>query len=179
MRCPDCDTPNPPENAHCKSCGTKMPAVKRKPAITREDDDDDRVAEERAKPRRRPVSEADDEDEEEERRPRRRPVRSRDDDDDEDDYEDRHDNGEDIIKTMIPIGNPKALIGYYLGFGAIIPVIGILFAIPGIVLSIMGIRHAKAHPKAKGGGHAIVGLILSILGLLCNPLLVVGIFLVR
>jgi hypothetical protein len=179
MRCPECDTPNPPENARCKSCGTKMPAVKSKPAPRpnpEEDEDDERASAERVKPRRRPVEEDDDE-EEEERRPRRRSVRRRDDDDD--DYDDRHDNGEDIVKTLIPVGNPKALVGYYLGFGAIIPGLGLLFAIPGIVLSIMGIRHAKAFPKAKGGGHAIVGLVLSILGLLCNPLLILAVIFLR
>jgi hypothetical protein len=161
MRCPACDTPNPPDAVRCEECGEKLPArtgrspsgqegivevrpVGKRPDTAHEDSDEDRAFESR---------------------PRRRRVRRREEDED---YAD--DGG---LATLIPYKNPKALAGYYVGFFSLIPGIGLILAPVAIVLSILGIRHSNRYPESKGLVHAIVGLILAILAILCvNPLLV-------
>src|SRR5262249_37620356 len=121
-----------------------------------------RTASTSRRPLRRVEDEDDEADEEDEyeRRPRRR--RHRDDEDDEE--------GGEAIATFIPYRNPKALAGYYLGFFSLIPVLGIFLAIIAIVLAILGLRYRADHPEAKGMAHAIVALVMSILSLVCNPI---------
>ena len=68
--------------------------------------------------------------------------------------------------AIIPDKNPKALIGYYLRFAALLPCVGLLFAIPAIVLGIMGWQFSQRNPEAQGGGHAIVGIVLGVLSIL-------------
>lgn len=70
--------------------------------------------------------------------------------------------------AIIPDKNPKALIGYYLGFVALLPCAGLLFAIPAVVLGIMGYRYSLRFPEAQGGGHAIVGIVLGVMSVLLN-----------
>jgi hypothetical protein len=94
----------------------------------------------------------DDEDEDEAPRPRRR--RSRDDDDDDDD---------DLVTTLIPTKNPKALIAYYLGVFSLIPILGLFLGPAALIFGILGKRYESAHPRAKGGGHAIAGIVLGAL----------------
>jgi hypothetical protein len=66
------------------------------------------------------------------------------------------------ITKLIPYRNPKALIGYYLGFVGLIPLAGFPFGVAAMVLGIMGILDASADPHAKGRNHAIVALVLGI-----------------
>jgi hypothetical protein len=66
------------------------------------------------------------------------------------------------ITKLIPYRNPKALIGYYLGFVGLIPIAGFPFGTAAIVLGIMGLQEGYANPDAKGRNHAIVALILGI-----------------
>ena len=67
--------------------------------------------------------------------------------------------------SMIPVNNKPALIGYYLGFAALIPLCGCAFGIPAIILGFMGLAQAG---KLNGEGqvHAIVALVLGFGGLI-------------
>lgn len=70
--------------------------------------------------------------------------------------------------ALIPDKNPKALIGYYLGFVSLLPCIGFPFSVAAIILGIMGLQFSRQHPEAEGGGHAIVGIVLGVFSLLAN-----------
>ena len=176
MRCPACDTPNPPENVRCRKCDRKMPGVKRRAAEVDEDEEEDEEEERRPararrddddRPRRRRPSDEDDyDDDDEDDRPRRRRSRRGEDD-----------GVGDVVTTLIPMRNPKALASYYLGFVALIPILGIIIAIVSIVLGILGIRYSSQNPRAKGVAHAIVGIVLSTISLIINPF--VSIFVVN
>lgn len=72
-------------------------------------------------------------------------------------------SGADVVATIIPYRNKPALIGYYLGVFSLIPLLGLLCAIPAIPLGIIGLRKRAAHPEAKGLAHALVALIMGIL----------------
>lgn len=58
---------------------------------------------------------------------------------------------------IVPYRNPRALIAYYLGVFSIIPGLGIA----AFVLGILGLKHAKANPEAKGVVHAWIGIIVG------------------
>jgi len=68
---------------------------------------------------------------------------------------------DDGASTLIPYRNPPALISYYLGVFSLIPFLGLLPAVPALVLGIVGlVLHAK-NPKVKGLVHAWVGIALG------------------
>ncbi len=69
--------------------------------------------------------------------------------------------GNETMASIIPFRNPPALIGYYLGVFSLIPFLGLLCAIPAIVLGILGLKRRKADPRVKGLAHALVALILG------------------
>ncbi len=50
---------------------------------------------------------------------------------------------------------------------------GILLAIPAIILGVIGIIHANKQPAAEGMGHAITAVVLGVLGPLVGTGLVV------
>jgi hypothetical protein len=163
MRCPSCDTPNPPEAVRCEECGAKMPVKKRPAARVEEEEEEEedprprRKSAESSRARRRPVDDDDDDDEDYER-PRRR--RRHEEDEDEDDDE--------VIKTIIPVRNPMALASYYLCFVALLPALGVLVALVSIVLGILGIAESKRNRKAKGSAHAIIGIYVSLISVPLN-----------
>lgn len=66
-----------------------------------------------------------------------------------------------IIDTIIPMRNPKALAGYYLGVFSVIPVLGILLGIAAFTLGIMGLKEANREPAIKGKTHAWVGILVG------------------
>ncbi len=111
----------------------------------------------------------DDDDDSPVRRPRRR-----DDDDDDDDYDDRprrrrrRDEG-DATGGLIPYKNGKALAAYYCGvFGFVACVLGLgVFGVVPIILGFLGLSHAKRYPESRGQGHAITGIILGSIQVLC------------
>jgi hypothetical protein len=76
---------------------------------------------------------------------------------------------------IIPYKNPPALIGYYLGIGALVPVFGFLISIPAIVLGIMGLRKRMREPHVKGSVHAWIAIVLGTIGLIGNGLCGLGI----
>ena len=81
---------------------------------------------------------------------------------------DDYDRGPDAVEVFIPYKNPKGLLAYYLGLFSIVPCLGLLLGPAGIILGIMGLRHSKLHPEARGAGHAIAGIVLGTLGSLGN-----------
>lgn len=62
---------------------------------------------------------------------------------------------------LIPYKNQKALWAYYLGIFSLIPCLAIPLGITGFAMGLQGLDHAKAHPEAKGQGHAWTGIILG------------------
>jgi predicted Zn finger-like uncharacterized protein len=73
----------------------------------------------------------------------------------------RRDPAGDAVSTLIPYKNGRALIAYYLGVFSLIPCAGHLLGPAALILGILGLRYAKAHPTAKGAGHAIAGIVLG------------------
>lgn len=70
------------------------------------------------------------------------------------------DSGNDLVSICIPKNN-WALAAYYLGIFCFIPCFGHLMAPAALVMGIIGIRHANAHPEARGKGHSWVGIIMG------------------
>lgn len=62
---------------------------------------------------------------------------------------------------LIPYSNPKALIGYYLSIGGLIPLIGLPLAIAAVICGIMGFKAWRADHAIKGPVHAWVAIILG------------------
>jgi hypothetical protein len=117
-----------------------------------------------AKVRRRRPEDIDDDDEDDdeeyERRPRRRSVR-------------RQDSGDEVVSTIIPYKNPRALAGYYCGIFSLFPILGFILGPAALILGIMGLRYVRENPDAHGTAHAIIAVIGGVLGTLIS--LIVGI----
>jgi hypothetical protein len=110
----------------------------------------------------------DDDYDDEEDRPRRRSARREEDDDDVRPRRRRRDDDDDdnFVRSLVPTRNPKALAAYYCGIFGLIPVLGFILGPIALLFGILGMRHANFYRKAKGGGHAIAGLILGPLGVI-------------
>jgi serine/threonine protein kinase len=67
----------------------------------------------------------------------------------------------DATGGVIPYKNPPALIAYYCGVFSLIPIIGIIVGIPGIILGVVGLWRSRANPPIKGAVHAWIGIILG------------------
>jgi hypothetical protein len=70
--------------------------------------------------------------------------------------------------VLIPYKNPLALASYYCGVFSLIPCLGLLLGPTALFLGIFGLRQSRRNNKAKGGGHAIAGIILGTLTSLGN-----------
>ena len=141
MRCPACGEVNPPEALRCRGCGAGLSQPEEGPRVVR---------------RGRPLTDRAGS-EEEGYEPRRRTRRAPDD--------------PGTLSTLIPYHNPRALAGYYLGVLALIPVLGVVLAIPAIILGILGLQYRSTYPEAKGTAHAVLGIVLGIVSLcFCQPL---------
>ena len=68
------------------------------------------------------------------------------------------------VQNVIPYRNQWALTGYYLGVFSLIPVAGILLALPAIILGVIGLVVGLKQPKRRGKVHAIVAIVLGIVG---------------
>jgi predicted Zn finger-like uncharacterized protein len=73
----------------------------------------------------------------------------------------RQDPAAEVASTLIPYKNARALIAYYLGVFSFIPCAGNVLGPAALVLGILGLRFVKAHPTAKGTGHAIAGIVMG------------------
>jgi len=67
------------------------------------------------------------------------------------------------MDALIPTKNPNALIAYYLGVFSLIPCLGLILAIPALILGLKGLKFANEHPETKGKAHAWVGIIMGAL----------------
>ena len=67
--------------------------------------------------------------------------------------------------ALIPTGNPKALLSYYIGLASLIPCFGLFSAPVAIALGVKGLRAYNENPAAFGKGHAIAGIVLASIGL--------------
>jgi len=155
MRCPACDTPNPPEAVRCEECGKKLPPRKRPAQPEIEEGIEESESRPAARPRRRVPEDEDDDDEDYEPRRRRRSVR-------------RTDEGDEVVSTIIPYKNPKALAGYYCGIFSLFPILGFILGPTALTLGIMGLRYVKRKPQAHGTAHAIIAIIGGIFGTLIS-----------
>ncbi len=115
-------------------------------------------------------------DDDEDRPPRRRPRA----DDDELEYDDRprrrrrgDEEEGDVTGGIIPYKNPAALAAYYCGVFSLIPLLGCALAPVAIILGVVGLVNASAHPKSKGRVHAVTGIVF---GLVLAPALWTGIY---
>ena len=72
----------------------------------------------------------------------------------------------DATGGVIPYKNPMALTGYYLGWLSLLPLIGILFTVPAIILGFIGFSRYKKNPIIKGHVHAWIAIIFGGIGLL-------------
>lgn len=62
---------------------------------------------------------------------------------------------------LIPYRNPAALTAYYLGIFSLMPLLGLVVAIPAFVLGIVGWRRCRRAPQIRGGVHAWVGILMG------------------
>ncbi|MBL8849582.1 MAG: DUF4190 domain-containing protein [Planctomycetaceae bacterium] len=67
----------------------------------------------------------------------------------------------DATGGFIPYKNPKALIAYYCGVFSLMPCIGIVPGIAGVVLGVMGLSYRRQHPETKGSVHAWIGIVFG------------------
>lgn len=80
----------------------------------------------------------------------------------------------DATGGIIPYKNPYALIAYYCGVFAVIPCFPI--GLVGLVLGILGLKHARLHPQSKGTVHAWVGIVAGgLFGILWTILTLVAV----
>jgi len=109
--------------------------------------------------------------------PRRDPVRLEEDEQRyRQDYDDRQfvrRSDDDVVSTLIPYKNVRALVAYYLGVFSLIPCVGLVLGPAALILGILGISYVNKHPTAKGTGHAIAGIVLGGLTSLGNAAVLV------
>lgn len=79
----------------------------------------------------------------------------------------------DVTGGVIPYKNKHALLAYYFGIFGLVPILGILLAIPAVILGISGLKKKKKDPIIKGSAHAWAGIILGALSISYN-LLIIG-----
>ena len=68
---------------------------------------------------------------------------------------------DDFVGRMIPSGNKPALIAYYAGILALIPVVGLAFAIVAVIYGVRGVSLERRHPEVRGGLHAWFGILVG------------------
>ena len=68
------------------------------------------------------------------------------------------------VAVIIPSRNGAALVGYYLGVFSLIPGLGLVFALPSIVLGVIGLVQGIRHSERRGKVHAIVAIVLGLIG---------------
>lgn len=81
---------------------------------------------------------------------------------------------DDPVSVLIPYKNPQALISYYVGIFALLPLIGIPLAFTSIVFGWKALKFRKLHPESHGTVHAWVGIGLSLFSFLYNIPIALG-----
>lgn len=62
---------------------------------------------------------------------------------------------------IIPYKNPSALIAYYCGIFSLLPCIGLIPGIAGLILGIRGLQYRSRHPEVRGSVHAWIGVVMG------------------
>lgn len=83
-------------------------------------------------------------------------------------------SGGDATGGIIPYKNLPALIGYYMGIVALIPLLGFPFGIASIILGIMGLIKRSRQPEVKGSVHAVIAILFGMFSVLVYGLLMVA-----
>jgi hypothetical protein len=184
IRCPACKGENPSDAERCQHCGVKFIRKPRPVEVEVEEDPQEQAVQ----VKRRPVEPEEEADEVKPVRlkPKRRRVILEDDEDDEG-------SGGAIIPYRNPLalfGYYAAFLGLIIGLGAIAAaifllrqkevlslhdvdlakmiitigvILGMLVELAAFVMGIFGFFYAKSHRGAKGGGHALSGIIMGAL----------------
>lgn len=82
-----------------------------------------------------------------------------------------------VVDHVIPIKNPLALLSYYFGVFALIPLMGAFFGLASVPMGIIGLKRVRESPSLPGTAHAWVGIVLgtiSVLAHLAGLLLLMG-----
>ena len=148
----------------CSECGAKLAPGKRAQAAEGEGIEDVARRPASAGPRQRPAEDFE-EDDDLERRRRYPSIR-------------RTDSGDEVVSTIIPYKNPKALIGYYCSIVSLLPILGFVLGPAALTLGIMGLRYVRRRPEAHGTAHAIIAIVLGSIGTLislsCGTAIIIG-----
>lgn len=81
--------------------------------------------------------------------------------------------------VMIPLKNPMALAGYYMGIFSLIPVVGLLLSVPAIVLGILGLRARSRNPAIRGAAHGWIAVATGAISLLLYGAFVIAMMIAR
>lgn len=72
-----------------------------------------------------------------------------------------------MVRMLVPVGRSGwAIASGYLGLLAIVPLGGLGFGVLAIITGILARKAIRANPRLGGGGRAIFGIVMGILGIL-------------
>lgn len=71
---------------------------------------------------------------------------------------------------IIPIKNPVALLSYYFGVFALIPLMGFFFGFAAVPMGAFGLSKVRQNPGLPGIAHAWVGIVLGSLSVAAHLL---------
>lgn len=69
---------------------------------------------------------------------------------------------------ILPARNRPALLGYYCGVFALIPLLGLTLGPLALVYGVQGLQRVLARPQVQGAGHAVAAITLGALTTLFN-----------
>lgn len=89
-------------------------------------------------------------------------------------------NGQDdVVCRLIPYKNSPALTAYYLGIFGLIPVVGLMMAMPAFILGLLGWKAYRRNPLIRGRVHAWIGLVLGGTSIAYHLLILVWVMITR
>lgn len=73
-----------------------------------------------------------------------------------------------MVDQVIPIKNPVALLSYYFGVFALIPLMGAFFGLASVPMGIIGLKNVANTPGLPGKAHAWAGIIIGSISVLAH-----------
>jgi tetratricopeptide (TPR) repeat protein len=73
-----------------------------------------------------------------------------------------------MADQILPVRNPQALTGYYIGVFSLIPCFGLVAGPAALILGMRGLRAVRERPELPGKAHAITATVLGALTTLAN-----------
>ncbi len=166
--CPACGARNPAAARACGACGEPLAETAVTGARPAPPRPDDAVEDRPRRPAARPAVHGDDEDDAAMGRKMRNIARP------EGDY---HVDSDTALGFVVPVGvSGWALAAGYLGLIGCIPILGVPFALLGILFGVIAIVHRRtdgSYGAITGNVRAVIGIALGLLGLLASAALVV------